>query len=218
MQKIILIVGLLLSTSSLFGTNIMLTGFDMNRTMGVAFNVDGEEYVAGAGVGLLEVDGSAIVESFCLDLFAGISYFELFTADSVEAYAFHANGGSAAWLMDSYLGNATDAAGGAALQLAIWDMIHDGGDGFEAGRIQANTFTDSSVLQLASAWVADAKGKTSTAALVFVPASGTPEFQERLYLRGEEDCEPNGDVPEPGTLAMLAVGAVGIFSGSRRRS
>ena len=176
MKTITIAVLLPLLSSSLPAANITVTGFDLNRTMPILFNLDGEERVAGAGVMTLSLDDSTVIDSLCADLFEGVNFYETYAALSINATDYLPTGGAAAWLLATYLPSLETAVEGAALQLAIWDVLHDGGDGFNAGRIQASEYTDTSVLELSQEWVTASGGKSSTLAYVFVPPSGGINF------------------------------------------
>ena len=67
---------------------------------------------------------------------------------------------------------------GAALQLAIWDVVHDGGDGFAAGRIRQSADalnpTDSIVLSLANSFLSASLGQTQTGGIVYVNVPAPP--------------------------------------------
>jgi len=207
-------------SSSLFATKVMHTGFDMDRVMGIVIELDGEEHVAGAGVGLFSVEGSDPINTFCVNLFEGFAFFEEYTADSISALDYNPNGTQAGWLMQTFLPVTNTAIDGAALQLAIWDVIHDGGDGFDAGRIRSSSYTDADVLALARERVAESHGQSTTAANVYTASPGTPIFQQQLYLSGAQydpPSDPPSDVPEPGTLAVLGVGGLAMVA-SRLRS
>ena len=209
---------ILTSSSSLLATNISLTGFDLDRAMGLAFNLDGEEHVAGAGIMLLSVDGADPVQSLCANLFEGLSFYETYAANSVTALSYDEHGGAAGWLLQAYLPTIQTGVEGAALQLAVWDVIHDGGDGFDAGRIQSNSYTDPDVLDLSRQWAESARGQSSTAAYVFTPPPGCTAFQQQIYLAADAgDGGPTGDVPEPGSLALVVAGGLAIAIGAKRK-
>ena len=216
MKKLLLTAILSLTSSSLFATTIKHTGLDWTRAMGIEISADGAVRNASAGVGILQVNGTSLVDILCVNLFQGISVNQTYAAASVSPTSYDSDGGAAAWLMQSFLPIVDTAIEGAALQLAIWDVIHDGGDGFASGRIRSTGNTNASVLAMASQWIMDAQGHSSNAAFVFTAAPGQRAFQQQLYL-AVCDQPPTGDVPEPGTLAMLAIGTVGVLVGTWRR-
>src|SRR5204862_499848 len=65
----------------------------------------------------------------------------------------------------------TSSAKGAGLQLAIWDIVHDNGDGFAAGRVQAagdpGNPTDPAVLSWAQFYESASVGKQSVHAFIY---------------------------------------------------
>ena len=220
MKKLILTAIVSLSSSSLFATNILHNGLDWTRGMSIEINADNTVRNASAGVGLLTVDGTMPVDVFCVNLFKGITLYQNYAATSVSPATYDADGGTAAWLMQTFLSTVDTAVEGAALQLAIWDVIHDGGDGFNNGRIRSTGNTNASVLALANQWVGASQGHTSNNAMVFTAAANQRAFQQQLYLTGcalNGSCGGDSQVPEPGTLSMLAIGALGIFFGTRRK-
>jgi len=216
MKKLILTTILTLSSySSLFATSIKHTGMDTSRGLNIEIRADGSARNVNAGVNILLVDGLNLVDVFCVNLFTGITLNQTYAAMSIDADDYNVNGDSAAWLMETFLPVVNAAAGairqidGAALQLAIWDLIHDGGDGFAAGRLRATNHTNSSVLAVANEWWLEALDKTGEAS-VYTALPGNRAFQQQMYL-GESE------VPEPSTLAMFGIGALAVIFGSWRR-
>jgi len=171
-----------------------------------------------AGVMNLIVDGSLRVDAFCVDYFVLINQgnhnVNLFGQDAITG------GGRIQWMLLNTLptinaqANATlKRQQAAALQLAIWDIVHDNGDGFTAGRLQQSTnaanLTDSIVLSNATTYLAASLGRTALGGVVYVNVQGITTSQ-RLMSDG---------VPEPATYALLGGGlvAMGLLGRRSRR-
>jgi hypothetical protein len=114
----------------------------------------------------------------------------------------------------------TTSAQGAGIQLAIWDIIHDGGDGFSAGSVQSTRRTPADVLAWAVTYEALSLGKSSDLAFVYdnVALNGTPA--QMLIGPLFHDGGPAPPAPEPSTLALAAVvvGICGFARLTRRRA
>ncbi len=223
--KLILAAAILsLSSTALLATNIQHTGLDWTRGMTIEIQADNRVRNASAGVGVLRIDSASFLDAFCVNLFQGITLYQDYSAVSQLPDAYDADGGTAAWLMQTFLPVVNAAVGsarridGAALQLAIWDTIHDGGDGFGLGRVRSTGNTNSNVLAVADRWRLASLDRHG-AASVYIAAPGSPAFQQQLYLSGCATMGTcgNSEVPEPGTLAMLAIGGLGIYFGTLRR-
>ncbi|MBM3793909.1 MAG: hypothetical protein FJW31_07530 [Acidobacteria bacterium] len=205
----------ILSSTTLFGTNIQHTGLDWDRAMTIEIKADGNVRNANAGVGVLLVNGADYVDALCVNLFQAIYLNTTYAAQSIAPASYDVDGGNApAYLAERYLSASLTDVGGAALQLAVWDLIDDGGDGFAAGRIRSTANTNGSVLAQANNWRMEAMGQ-SGAASIFTAAPGTTAFQQQIYLTGNPG---GGEVPEPGKLVMLVVGVAGVAFGSWSRN
>ena len=115
----------------------------------------------------------------------------------------------------------TTAAQGAGIQLAIWDIVHDGGDGFSAGRVQAVTNpsnpTDSNVLSWANTYEALSAGNSSAFAFIYNNVNmgnGVPAQMLAGPRFADGGPVPN---PEPATFLMAGAALIGLSRFARRR-
>lgn len=203
----------LLAAAALPGATIRHQGLDAERSLTFEMSANGTTRNVTAGVGRILVDGIRTLDVFCVDLFTLISVGVDYNAMSVSTSTFDAEDGNrAAWLMGTFLPQINLLANGdqkkqwgAALQFAIWDVIHDSGDGFGAGLIRSTGNTNAAVLNQANSWIA-ASLNQSREGKVFVAPPEARDFQEQMYL-----------APEPSALAMMLIGVAAVAIGSFRR-
>ena len=214
-------------------TTINFTGEDPARTFSIwmraTYNI-GDQLTSGqsattqqtideqipAGVLNLVVDGIYHVDAFCADYFFLIS-----TGNhSVNLLGEGAinGGGRIEWMLRNTLPAINAQADatlrrrqGAALQLAIWDIVHDNGDGFNAGRIRQSgdplRITDAIVLTQANSFLASSLGHTLHGGIVYVNVLG-PTSMQRLISDG---------IPEPSSYALMLTGCAAIGLLRRKR-
>lgn len=107
------------------------------------------------------------------------------------------------------------AAQGAGIQLAIWDITSDGGDGFSSGSVQASTtpgeVTDPTALAWAEEYEALSLGQWSDSAFVYENTTiggGTPAQMLEGPIFTDGGPQP---IPEPGTPALVGVALIGLL-------
>lgn len=144
------------------------------------------------------VDGHFFGYLYCVDLEHLISLPTEYEVDPLTTSAL-TNGGRAAWLYKTYSGFSTDASKAAALQLALWDVVVDNGDGFAGGNFKYTGGLASSIATDASSMISASAGKGSQAAY-FRPTGG---YGQAMI----------GPVPEPGSFALLGLGLALSFGG-----
>ena len=220
--------GLLLTSGLASATTIEYEGMDASRSASVWMSftyMPGDTMLNGrtatsttkkneeVTVGVMSVSfdgGLTLQDAFCVDRFAYISegsYQVNLTSPSTVA-----NGDRAAWLLHDILPQINAATGAtqdnlaAALQIAIWDIVHDGGDGFTAGRIQQSSSyrnpTHSIILNLANTMVSSSQGQSYVKAVVLTNVNGANLTQRLMVDR------PGDAVPEPSTWALALTGLV----------
>ncbi len=167
-----------------------------------------------AGVANLLIDGLYTVDAVCVDFFVLISDgtydMNLLGPNGVGA------GRRITWMLRNTLPTINTQSDpllkrqqAAALQLAVWDVVHDNGDGFLAGRIQQGqqTPTDAIVLSWANAYLTASVGRMIMSGTVYQNVAGATVTQRLM----------SDTVPEPSTYGMLALGTLALGLAGRRR-
>ncbi len=122
--------------------------------------------------------------------------------DSVSGYT---NGQRAAWIYENY-GGLVEA--GQAVQLALWDLMNDGADGLSAGFVRVGPSVSEATRSLGESIIAASVGQSSDNAIILRLSASGMQWQSLITaplpsLAGALDV---AEVPEPGTLIMLAAG------------
>ena len=161
-------------------------------------------------------------DTLCVDLYTNIFVGQTYgtgvvTPDSLPGH----NLNRVSWLVDNALlpmqnlsflsaldkpGWVASPAQGAGIQLAIWDIVVDGGDGFSAGQVKASSDTtnptDPDVLKWANFYEDQSAGKSSDLAFVYKTYSlGNGSPAQMLAGPEFQDHGPQ-PTPEPSTVAF----------------
>jgi hypothetical protein len=169
---------------------------------------------------------------FCVELFTDI-YLNT-TYNTTMDYPETANLERVAWLLQdewpsapTYTGAALQTQG-AGLQLAIWDIMENNGDGFgtaatSTGSVSQSTDpnnpTNPAVLLAAQQYEALSAGRSSTSGIVYynVTVNGGAAVQNLMgtSMEAHDDGGPS-PVPEPGTV-ILMLGGLAMIAANRLR-
>ena len=213
-KKYILTIAALVLGSNTYASTITFVGADATRGgtinlswMGVAAN----DY---AGYIDITVDGTYSRFAFCADIGTGISnttYNTLIRSPSTIT-----NGLRAAWLVENYMAAATTVTAGEAMQIAIWDIIHDGGNGFSAGNLRSTASTPAAVLTAANQYLTLSLGKSSSNAIIYNNTQVSNGVAgQTLIGRVPNDGGPG--TPEPATLLVTGAGLILLGVIGRRK-
>ncbi len=162
-------------------------------------------------------------DSLCVDLFTDIVVGS--TYDTVVLHPYEVPGknlGRVSWLVDNALlptqnpypsalppnDWVTNPVQGAAIQMAVWDIVHDGGDGLSHGRVQAATgvnATDPAVVAAAEHYLAVSAGKISNLAFIYDNYSQGSHIPAQM-LAGPL-FQDGGPIPAPEPSLLFCTGA-----------
>ncbi len=154
----------------------------------------------------LAIDGSSAI-GYGLDVYQPL-VFGTYEATVADVASF-ANGPRAAWIFENY-GNVIWA--GLAVQLALWDVVNDGGDGLTLGLVQVGDSLPSWLRDFGDEMITGSLGQSSTTASVLILTStlgGTWQPVITGYLPPPASIlapPDSAEAPEPGTWLMMTAG------------
>jgi hypothetical protein len=186
-----------------------------------------------AGVIQTTLNSSQILDAFCLDLYHDVSpnttyHYNVYAPNDPSSQAYSTNVGRAAWLYVNFLPVVNAATGnnkgidGAALQLAIWDVIHDNGNGLTSGTIRMQTSptpdnNSSAAYGLATTWITASAGHTSNGAAILINGGG-PSVSQTLITNVSALSASNLNSPEPEMMGLVGAGLLTVGLVSKRIS
>lgn len=212
-----LLAGLLLATAQLPAALLSLNALDYTKGGDLPFMEDGNAIVGFSGVITGTFNGGSVIQLLCVDLFANISAPSTNDSVSYQPRAWR-HEDRAAWLYVNVMPTLTTAIQGQALQLAIWDIVHDNGDGLSAGRIRQSGSTPQAVIDQFQIYLTSSAGQSSMAASIYfntTPVTGEPL---QTLLGFFQPGSPPAPAPEPGTFGLIAAAAgITMLVGRRRK-
>jgi hypothetical protein len=226
-------VAMVLATIPAWAGTITVGSNDVSRGAYVDFGENGNRVNDFAGVIRAAFDYGSLLDFLSADPYKhipqGTYYSNVFGAPAGTGLS------RVAWLYDYQLISAISPTSGAGLQLAIWDIIADGGDGSAAGYIRATTGTPQAVVDSWLHYLTVSAGQMSTYADFYKNHTIEGVYVETLVGPGRpvpppvvnppsdgDDGTPPGEdvidpppgnlneVPEPSTISMFVVSALAI--------
>lgn len=228
-------------------TIINATGVDWNRGGGMvirADNVDINAYFAGViSISLTAGNQTFYRDSLCVDLFTDIFLGQQYSTTVLRPEDVpQKNLTRASWLVDNALLPTPDSTYGSVLaqsdwvfsivqgkgiQFAIWDIVHDGGDGFSVGRVQAATAadannnglgaTDPTVLDWALRYELLSLNQSNNQAFVYNNVDMENGAPAQMLIGPQFADGGPQPAPEPQTLVPAGVALIAMSLGLRRR-
>lgn len=126
----------------------------------VNLNYNGNSLNVYAGPQLVKLGSGPLFDAYCVDLDHWNTLPSSYPVDVLSTNLL-TNGQRIAYLYNTYAQSVTNATMGAALQLAIWDVLVDGGNGLGAGNLKSNV--SGGILSQANWYLASSAGQSSEA-------------------------------------------------------
>jgi hypothetical protein len=214
--KRLILLGLLI-TGSAYSTTITLNQIDGNLGESITFSDYGNVATNWAGGVDATVAGYARV-LYCVQLKVNISVPG--TYDSILDFADSASLQRVGWLMQYHA--PTNPADGAGFQLALWDILQDGADGFDSGNVMTvlatdtNAATPTDVVTAANHYEAISAGMSGTEAVIYKNFTLGGDPQQTLIGFWVTDSGPS-PAPEPSVILLIFSGLVLIGLSRVRR-
>ncbi len=231
----------LLLSSGLAAASTFIVPTDLRLGETISINENGIDASALAGVigiTLQQGDDTFLRETLCVDLFTSIglggTYLTTVLSPSQVPIPPDKHLLRVSWLIDNALFPVLDpnfqsalsstdwvqtAAQAAGIQLAIWDIVHDNGDGLLAGSVQQGSTdhpTDQAVLDAATMYELVSVGKQSNLAFIYsnVDLNG---HAVQMLAGPRYGTGPVPAVPEPATLVLVGAALIGMAEFRRRK-
>ena len=205
---------LVLSSFPVSAATLSVTGIDWSLGQTVDLSTSGQSKVTFAGIIFAKYENSP-VSLFCVDLFTNVGI-ETFSVNSGSVDLL-VNGRRASWLMQTYLPQIANAVQAAAVQVAIWDVVHDGGDGLTHGALRGGA-TSAQINKLAEQYIAASSGQDSSAGSIFTHVDG-PKAKQQLMAPSHFAAAAFGFVvPEPATYLAMGSGLLILGMARRKRN
>ncbi len=161
-----------------------------------------------AGQLKVTVDGRSMI-AFCVDFFGPISHATY--NNSTGDPSGYANGVRAAWILENYAAAITTNFQAQAMQLALWDVAVDNGNGLGAANFAVASSVSSSLKAAADAIVLASAGRSSNYATILYNTVPLPGGHVQTLITTESS------VPEPSAAAMFGLGCALMGVALRRR-
>src|SRR5688572_16478270 len=119
---------------------VTVEGVDPLRGGNLWLRIDNVDKQAYAGIILIDADDGMTPMArsvVCADLFVNVSINDVIPVNETAPSTSRMQ--RAAWLFLNRFPEVASVTLGQALQIAIWDVIHDNGNGLSAGRVRADT-------------------------------------------------------------------------------
>ena len=205
LSKVILVAVSALAACAAYAEDLKFAGMGLSNPLSVQISLNGGSFKS-ANVGILKMtDGSETILTYCANVFSPMNTsYHSYVPQTVD-FDSGTNLAMAGKIVANSYFEADTAKEQAALQLAIWSALHNGGTSFNAsGSAFKVSGVSSEVLSLASLYFDKGFEATTSTATYY----GSSEFGAQSQIMASP-------VPEPFTMGLI--GAAGLAAVIRRR-
>lgn len=189
-------------------TDLFVAGFVTGKFRFVLTSFNGTSPLTNTQAGALAatLDGFQNFEAYCVDGAHAPLIGTTYNTNAVQLpNGGLPNSGRLAFLYQNFASTVNSQDTGAGLQLAIWDVLMDNGDGFGAGLFRASSVA--STITQANAYLAASAGQSGSATWYQGLPAGPNQPQDLMGAN---------PVPEPASLAALGIASAALLRRRRR--
>lgn len=176
----------------------------------VSINYFGSSLSVASGPQLASLGTGANFDAYCVDLGHWNTLPSSYPVDVLSTNLL-ANGQRIAYLYNTYAATVATSTQGAALQLAIWDVLVDNGDGLSAGNLKSSV--SGGILTQANAYLAASVGQTGQAAYLRATGHGSNGTKYQNLIG---PCGPGPTVPGPAAALPFLTSAFALRRRTKR--
>lgn len=205
MKKATILLAGIVSATAANATTLTFHNVISGKFQNLQVNLGGTNSNVAAGAMSVSIDGGAKFTAFCVDLLHWNSNGSSYAINVKPMSDSGPNGNRAAWLFNNYAAGVNTTQKGAALQLALWDVSHDGGDGLSNGWFKSSV--SGSLLTEANNLISASVGQSGSAYWLEAVSHGND---------GKRNQNLMAAVPEPSSIAALLIGGAAILRRRKR--
>lgn len=197
--------GLALASASTAHAGVLnITSMVPGKFQIVSANLFGNNETFYSGPQNAQYNGGSFFDGYCTDFGYTNNLPVAYAATPTSALTL-SNGARVAKLYNTFASTVSSADAGAALQLAIWDVIYDNGDGAASGNFKVTGGLTAGISSYLTSFLSDPLSGASTDVTYYAADNHGPNNNLYQGIIGPGAGQP---VPEPASMAVLGLGAL----------